>query len=121
MGFVNAVLRKVDARTGGVAHPRNRTLVSRVAAGPLGAPLRRRNRRGIARAALEEPETYAISAAGERIQDIGSQSIVPLLRLEPGQTFLDLCAAPGNKTAQALESGVRRHRRRPALPPRWPN
>jgi 16S rRNA (cytosine967-C5)-methyltransferase len=32
---------------------------------------------------------------------------VPLLRLEPGQRFLDLCAAPGNKTAQALESGVR--------------
>jgi 16S rRNA (cytosine967-C5)-methyltransferase len=29
------------------------------------------------------------------------------LRLEPGQDFLDLCAAPGNKTAQALEAGVR--------------
>jgi len=41
------------------------------------------------------------------VQDIGSQSIVPLLGLEPGQTFLDLCAAPGNKTAQALEAGVR--------------
>ena len=26
---------------------------------------------------------------------------------QPGQTFLDLCAAPGNKTAQALEAGVR--------------
>ena len=43
---------------------------------------------------------------GGRVQDIGSQSIVPLLRLEPGQSFLDLCAAPGNKTAQALEAGV---------------
>ncbi len=32
---------------------------------------------------------------------------MPLLRLEPGQSFLDLCAAPGNKTAQALEYGVR--------------
>jgi 16S rRNA (cytosine967-C5)-methyltransferase len=31
---------------------------------------------------------------------------VPLLRLEPGHTFLDLCAAPGNKTAQALETNV---------------
>jgi 16S rRNA (cytosine967-C5)-methyltransferase len=40
------------------------------------------------------------------VQDIGSQSIVPLLDLEPGQMLLDLCAAPGNKTAQALESGV---------------
>jgi 16S rRNA (cytosine967-C5)-methyltransferase len=58
---------------------------------------------GIARAALGEPVTYI---RGGRIQDIGAQSIVPLLRLEPGQTFLDLCAAPGNKTAQALETGV---------------
>jgi 16S rRNA (cytosine967-C5)-methyltransferase len=43
---------------------------------------------------------------GLRIQDIGSQSIVPLLDLKSGTTFLDLCSAPGNKTAQALESGV---------------
>jgi 16S rRNA (cytosine967-C5)-methyltransferase len=43
---------------------------------------------------------------GLRIQDIGSQSIVPLLELHAGLTFLDLCAAPGNKTAQALEAGV---------------
>ncbi len=43
---------------------------------------------------------------GARIQDIGSQSIVPLLDLRPGERFLDLCAAPGNKTAQALEAGV---------------
>ena len=50
------------------------------------------------------PETYT---RGSRIQDIGSQSIVPLLDLAPGQLFLDLCAAPGNKTAQALEAGVR--------------
>jgi 16S rRNA (cytosine967-C5)-methyltransferase len=87
---------------------------------------------GIARAALAEPERYirvpvgavpppdavatrvagcyrltAQDAGSFRRQDIGSQSIVPLLRLAPGQTFLDLCAAPGNKTAQALESGVR--------------
>jgi len=41
-----------------------------------------------------------------RTQDIGSQSIVPLLDLAAGQTFLDLCAAPGNKTAQAMEAGV---------------
>jgi 16S rRNA (cytosine967-C5)-methyltransferase len=58
---------------------------------------------GIARAALREPEKYQ---RGGRNQDIGSQSIVPLLCLRPGQSFLDLCAAPGNKTAQALESGV---------------
>ena len=42
-----------------------------------------------------------------RFQDIGSQAVVPLLDLKPGQTFLDLCASPGNKTAQALETPVR--------------
>ena len=51
----------------------------------------------------QEPEKY--TRAG-RTQDIGAQSIVPLLQLAPGQSLLDLCAAPGNKTAQALESGV---------------
>jgi 16S rRNA (cytosine967-C5)-methyltransferase len=49
----------------------------------------------------------AAAAAGFRRMDAGSQRIVPLLGLAPGQRFLDLCAAPGNKTAQALESGVR--------------
>lgn len=42
--------------------------------------------------------------SGTRLQDIGSQAIVPLLDLQPGQTYLDLCAAPGNKTMQALET-----------------
>jgi 16S rRNA (cytosine967-C5)-methyltransferase len=46
-------------------------------------------------------------AGGFRFQDIGSQAVVPLLDLRPGQTFLDVCASPGNKTAQALEIGVR--------------
>jgi 16S rRNA (cytosine967-C5)-methyltransferase len=38
-----------------------------------------------------------------RIQDIGSQRIAPLLELAAGQRLLDLCAAPGGKTAQAME------------------
>jgi 16S rRNA (cytosine967-C5)-methyltransferase len=46
-------------------------------------------------------------AGGFRFQDIGSQAVVPLLDLRPGQSFLDLCASPGNKTAQALEVPVR--------------
>jgi len=107
-GFVNAVLRKVDRNP--VTWP-NREV-------ELSCPewlLARWERHygaqaavAIARAALEEPETYVrITPAGERRQDIGSQSILPLLGLEAGQRFLDLCAAPGNKTAQALESGVR--------------
>jgi 16S rRNA (cytosine967-C5)-methyltransferase len=86
---------------------------------------------GIARAALREPRHYLRVPAGReapagldleattvpgcyhlragppqtlRFHDIGSQSIVPLLHLEAGQSFLDLCAAPGNKAAQALET-----------------
>ncbi|HEU0142610.1 MAG TPA: transcription antitermination factor NusB [Bryobacteraceae bacterium] len=57
----------------------------------------------------EIPGGYRVAGAtppGARIQDIGSQSIVPLLDLKPGLKLLDLCAAPGNKTAQALESGA---------------
>ncbi len=111
-GFVNAILRQVDRDP--VAWPSREV--------ELSCPewlLARWERQfgqetaaGIARAALKQPEAYfrqPEGGAGElpRMQDIGSQSIVPLLRLAPGQTFLDLCAAPGNKTAQAIESGVR--------------
>ena len=87
----------------------------------------------MARASLEAPETYlrvpaGVSAPesavatdvegcwrwpkgpapeGFRVQDIGSQSIVPKLALQAGQLFLDLCAAPGGKTAQAREMAIR--------------
>jgi 16S rRNA (cytosine967-C5)-methyltransferase len=60
----------------------------------------------IARAALAEPEKYINPITG-RQQDIGAQSIVPLLNPVPGMTLLDLCAAPGNKTAQAIAAGAR--------------
>lgn len=102
--FVNAVLRQVDRDP--VAWPNREVALScpewllarwERQYGPEAAE-------AIARAALQPPETYLRNG---RVQDIGSQSVVPLLALEPGQTFLDLCAAPGNKTAQALESGVR--------------
>jgi 16S rRNA (cytosine967-C5)-methyltransferase len=86
---------------------------------------------GIARASLTIPERYirignAEPPAGAestdvpgcyrlpqgdakpfRFQDISAQAVVPLLQLQPGQTFLDLCAAPGNKTSQAIETPVR--------------
>ena len=39
-----------------------------------------------------------------RIQDLSSQMVVPLLDLQPGLSFLDLCAAPGGKTSQAIET-----------------
>jgi 16S rRNA (cytosine967-C5)-methyltransferase len=107
-GFVNAVLRQVDREP--VEWPSREVelscpewLLARWEA-HYGAEAAV----GIARAALQEPEKFVRAGpGGSRMQDIGSQSIVPLLRLEPGQRYLDLCAAPGNKTAQALEAGVR--------------
>jgi len=86
---------------------------------------------GIARASLKVPERYirvgnatpppgseptdvrgcyrlpSGDAGPFRFQDISAQAVIPFLRLEPDQTFLDLCASPGNKTAQALETRVR--------------
>jgi 16S rRNA (cytosine967-C5)-methyltransferase len=130
-GLVNAVLRKVTREP--VEWP-DRAVALSIPAWLLGRWERQFGRdtaESIARAFLKQPETY-VRVPGEppaelslehtgvpgcyrlisgqsgdlRIQDIGSQSIVPLLDLKPGQTFLDLCSAPGNKTAQALESGV---------------
>ncbi len=87
--------------------------------------------RAIAAAALQEPVPYirvpagspppenvelgitAVSGCfrllspvkpGMRLHDISSQAILPILDLEPGVSYLDLCAAPGNKTLQALET-----------------
>jgi len=100
-GFVNAVLRKVNRKP--VAWPDRATELS-IPAWMLerwqqqyGEPAAA----AIARAALEQPEA-AINLVTGRQQDPGAQSIVPLLEIEAGMTVLDLCAAPGNKTAQIL-------------------
>lgn len=100
-GFANAVLRKVNRKP--VSWPDEATEFSLP-----GWVLERWKEhfgtdraRAIARAALEEPKRY-VGASG-RLQDIGSQTIIPLLDLQPGQSYLDLCAAPGNKTLQAVE------------------
>lgn len=57
--------------------------------------------------ATEIPGGYKLLSAvteGIRLHDISSQAIVPLLELRTDHWYLDLCAAPGNKTAQALEA-----------------
>jgi 16S rRNA (cytosine967-C5)-methyltransferase len=105
-GFVNAVLRKVDREP--VKLPDRST--------ELNVPawmLKRWERRygmdaaeGIARAALEPPEIGVNPDTG-RIQDIGARAVVPLLGIEAGMTVLDVCSAPGNKTAQMLAAGAR--------------
>jgi 16S rRNA (cytosine967-C5)-methyltransferase len=41
-----------------------------------------------------------------RFHDISSQAVLPLLQLQPGNSYLDVCAAPGNKTRQALETAL---------------
>ncbi len=103
-GFVNAILRKVNRSN--VRWPDLATELSvepwmlrrwQLKHGDAGAE-------AIARAFLERPTAYF---RGERQMDIGAQAIVPLLELEARHRFLDLCAAPGNKTLQAAECGVR--------------
>jgi 16S rRNA (cytosine967-C5)-methyltransferase len=131
-GFVNAVLRKVNR---GRVHWPDRATELSCPEWLLERWTRHLGRAAadrIARAALEEPERYVRveypealpglelertelagcyrvvggDARGVRLQDIGSQSIVPLLDLQPDNTFLDLCAAPGNKMMQALEKPI---------------
>ena len=105
-GFVNAVLRKVNRSP--IAWPDQATELSL----PAWMLERWQQQYGeqeaaaIARAALEQPEAVINPDTG-RQQDPGAQSIVPLLEIEPGMTVLDLCAAPGNKTAQILALGAR--------------
>jgi len=107
-GFVNAVLRKVNRSP--IAWPDKATELSL----PAWMLERWQQQYGeqaahaIARAALEQPEA-AINPDTGRQQDPGAQSIVPLLEIQHvtgGMTVLDLCAAPGNKTAQILALGA---------------
>ncbi|MFL6451932.1 MAG: transcription antitermination factor NusB [Bryobacteraceae bacterium] len=130
-GFANAVLRKVTREA--VEWPDRETelscpgwLLDRWSA-HFGDALAQ----GIAVAALAPPQPYVRIAPGSSVppnlivertdvpgcyrlcsppdptvplHDISSQSILPLLDLQPRQTYLDVCSAPGNKTRQALET-----------------
>ena len=133
-GLTNAVLRKVDRES--IEWPDRATELScpewllRSWERHFGTDVARR----IADAALREPTPYVRVAPGAefspemkleatdvpgayrllssispgvRLQDIGSQALVTLLNLESGDSYLDLCAAPGNKTLQALETSLR--------------
>ena len=104
--LVNAILRKVDRSD--VTWPDRATALSipEWILARWDARYGAEIAEGIARAGLEEPQAYVNPVTG-RQQDIGAQSIVPLLDIEAGMTVLDLCAAPGNKTAQALAAGAR--------------
>lgn len=105
-GYVNAVLRRVH--TSFVKWPDPATELSM----PPWLLQRWQQHYGedaageIARAALGEPAATLNADTGRR-QDLGAQSIVPLLHIEPGMHVLDVCAAPGNKTAQILMLGAR--------------
>jgi len=97
MGFVNAVLRKVNrdpvvwpGRDVELAAPAWLLQRWEKAFGPGEAA-------GIARAFLAAP-----AAPG---QDPGAAAIVPMLEVEPGMSVLDLCSAPGNKTRQLVAAG----------------
>lgn len=128
VAFANAVLRKgvVDD----AVPPLDRAVppwLFKKWTGDFGAPVAQ----AIAGASLEVPRLYQHVPPGEpppaggkptgvpgcwevekadpkyRVQDIGSQSIVPLLDIWSNHFFLDVCAAPGNKTAQARETTER--------------
>jgi 16S rRNA (cytosine967-C5)-methyltransferase len=130
-GFVNAVLRKVNRNP--VDWPDVATALSMPAwlLDRWTAHFGTEEATRIAQAALKQPVPYVRVGPGSepprgvsleptgvpgayrvtstpprdiRLHDISSQAIVPLLELRPGLTYLDLCAAPGNKTLQALES-----------------
>jgi 16S rRNA (cytosine967-C5)-methyltransferase len=104
-GFVNAVLRKVNRRA--ITWPDQATELS-VPAWMLARWQEQYGEQAaaaIAQAALEQPAAVINPDTG-RQQDPGAQSIVPLLEIAPGMVVLDLCAAPGNKTAQILALGA---------------
>lgn len=104
VGFANAVLRKVNREP--VTYPTDAVALS------MPAWLLAKWEQQFGAAAAHAAASYFLSKPaayqrGERQMDIGAQSIVPLLELRPEHRFLDLCAAPGNKTLQAAECGVK--------------
>jgi 16S rRNA (cytosine967-C5)-methyltransferase len=125
VGFANAVLRNAGREA--VSVPNDQAVpqwLFQKWAENFGGPVAK----GIAHASLQVPSLYQNVPEGAeppdgalatdvpncwkvetadpryRVQDIGSQAIIPLLDIQKGQRFLDVCAAPGNKTSQALQA-----------------
>jgi len=103
VGYVNAVLRKVNREP--VSYPSDAVVLS------MPDWLLTRWERKFGAVPAHAAAAYFLTKPpvhlrGERQMDIGAQAIVPLLELAAGHRFLDVCAAPGNKTLQAAESGV---------------
>lgn len=103
VGYVNAVLRKVNRDP--VSYPTDAVALS------MPDWVLDRWERKFGAVAAHAAAGYFLSKPpvhqrGERQMDIGAQQIVPLLELAPNHRFLDVCAAPGNKTLQAAECGV---------------
>jgi 16S rRNA (cytosine967-C5)-methyltransferase len=130
-GLTNAVLRKVNRKPVNWPNPFIELSCPSWLLDSWSAQFGKESAHQIAAASLEQPRHYVRLAAGSavppgllptsvpgcfevetiapdgaRLQDIGSQAIIPLLALQNGQTYLDLCAAPGNKTLQALETAL---------------
>jgi 16S rRNA (cytosine967-C5)-methyltransferase len=125
VGFANAVLR--NAGRTAVSIPNDQAVpqwLFQKWAQDFRGPLAK----GIAQASLQVPPLYQNVPEGSpppenatptgvpncwkvespdaryRVQDIGSQAIIPLLEIADNHRLLDVCAAPGNKTSQALQA-----------------
>ncbi len=94
-GLVNAVLRKVHKRQIHFPEPHIALCLPDWLYAKWLAAFGEKQTQSIARAFLRAPE---------KGMDPGARSVVPHLDLQPGNTYLDLCAAPGNKTWQALKT-----------------
>jgi 16S rRNA (cytosine967-C5)-methyltransferase len=95
-GLVNAVLRKVHKRQLNFPDPTIELCLPEWLYQRWLAQFGEKQTRSIALTFLKQPE---------KGMDPGARSVVPHLNLEPGHRYLDLCAAPGNKTWQALKTG----------------
>ncbi len=94
-GLVNAVLRKVHRKPLKFPTPHIELALPEWLYEKWLAQFGAEQTSNIAKAFLKAPE---------KGMDPGAKAVVPYLDLKPEQTFLDLCAAPGNKTRIALKT-----------------